>query len=47
MQTTATIQQLEDALKHVNTLFDNNICFKREPHKISANRTGFTLTVKN
>ena len=45
MQTTATVQQLNDALQHVNDKFDGNICFKREPHQISAKRAGFTLTV--
>ena len=47
MQTTATIQQLYDALKHVNTLFDDNIKFNREPHAISSKRNGFTLTVND
>ena len=47
MQTTATTEQLNDALRHVNTLFEDNICFNREPHQISKKRTGFTLTVNS
>lgn len=47
MQTTATIKQLNEALAHVNTLFDNNVVFKTDPEQISKNRTKFTLTVKD
>ena len=47
MQTTATIQQLNEALNHVNEMYENNIVFKREPHQISAQRTAFTVTVRD
>ena len=47
MKTTATKEQLERALAHVNKSFDNNITWKREPHAISSKRNGFTLTVKD
>ena len=46
MKTTATAQQLHDALKHVNTLFSDNIVFKSGPTQ-TGNRQQFTLTVKD
>lgn len=47
METTATVNQLERALNHVNTKFNGNIRFKRGPEGKSQNRRSFTLTVKH
>ena len=47
METTATVQQLNDALKHVNERFSNNIQFNRGPEQFTGKRVRFTLTVKD
>lgn len=46
MKTTATINQLNEALTFVNRSFDNNIKFK-SIEQISRNTVKFTLTVKD
>ncbi len=46
MKTTATEQQLHDALDYVNKQYADNICFK-DIKRVSAERIQFTLTVKN
>ena len=46
MKTTATIEQLNQALNFVNKQFDNNIRFK-DIEQISKNRVKFTLTVND
>jgi hypothetical protein len=46
MKTTATKEQLNQALNFVNLKFDNNVQFK-EIKQISSKRVNFTLRVKN
>lgn len=45
MTTSATFEQLRAALDHVNTLYEGNICWNREPERISKNKIAFTLRV--
>jgi len=45
MQTTANRETLDQALKHVNNMFNDNIVYKTIT-QISSKRISFTLTVK-
>ena len=45
MKTTATLEQLQQALDHVNTLYAGNVVFK-DTKQLSPKRVQFTLTVK-
>jgi len=47
MKTTASIEQLNKALKAINKQYKGNIIYNREPEQISKNRVSFTLKVKD
>ena len=46
MRTTATKQQLENAMDYVNKLYDGNVMF-RNMEQVTKNRVKFTLRTKD
>ena len=47
MITNATIKELDQAMKEVNKLYDNNIIYNRRPDQINTNRIAFTIRCKD